>query len=396
MFHNELIELAFPIEDFIRIKKEIAAAQHERNAATLAWAKTRTSLSATETASLDLQFKTVFEEIENLSVPAEKLESISQLVQQGASAKLLGNHELESYNLAMFIKHIPAITKKADLDIASQLIRLTIIAGADLNTQKAYAGNGGAYSIEWLSEFLAGTGNGLQNEDQYACCYELLSWLARDHAEHIHPFTLLLACLRKLSPEITYWQQKSILKMIALGYSPVTESIYQSTPLFSRIAAIYVPWLTLIFPFENDLLASYIASVQEQLTEETVAQLVNAFTSNQKARKHFKAFFSLRPHWLLTYIIEKNPSLIFNLVKRNEKELLAPFLKHYKNALINIRDEQGNTLLHQAVLSRVPAEQTMQLLLQSKFSQQAVNAEGLTALDLALRNNKKKLIGLLQ
>jgi hypothetical protein len=61
------------------------------------------------------------------------------------------------------------------------------------------------------------------------------------------------------------------------------------------------------------------------------------------------------------------PDAIFNIVKRNERELLIPFIKHFRIKMISLRDEHGNTLLDQSILSRGLTEKTIQLLVQAKF-----------------------------
>ncbi len=87
--------------------------------------------------------------------------------------------------------------------------------------------------------------------------------------------------------------------------------------------------------------------------------------------------------------------MIFGLVNRNEKELLVPFLKHYKQSLLQLRDAKGNSLLHEAAMSRSLSENTIQLLRQCRFSLQVVNQEGLTPAALAekhKRTRKNKMV----
>jgi ankyrin repeat protein len=95
---------------------------------------------------------------------------------------------------------------------------------------------------------------------------------------------------------------------------------------------------------------------------------------------------------LLQYIVASAPDVIFDLVKRNEQDMLIPFLKNCKPAILELRDEGGNTLLHHAVLSRGLMENTIQLLRNARFSLQAVNKEGLTPLAIAVKNNRTELI----
>lgn len=396
MSRGNLTTPAFPLESFIQIHKDITSDLKDLRKEKSYWSTVRQSLASEKQDWLDEQFKTAFENIDtgSLAQPEHLLTSLRTLVQKGASARLLGNNELGPYNLAMLIKDIPSFTTRASLDIATEIIRLSIVAEADLGAQKAYVGNGGATSMEWVCAYLAGGLGGLQNSDQYEYCYTILSWIAGNESvrnTEAGAFTTFLAHLRH-QPEALHWQEKSILKMMCLGYSPVSNSVYQSTSLFSNIAALNVKWLTILFPYEHEHLQEYLTKLKPNITEEIVKDLINSFTSDNKARKHFRAFFSLRPHWLLKFIIETVPGVVFNLVKRNEKDLLIPFLKSFRAALVNLKDEKGNTLLHQAILCKSPVQNTIQLLLEAKFSLQDLNKEGLTPLELALKNNKTGLV----
>ena len=397
------MELNFPMESFLQVKQELQSDRNDLDREKAAWLQVRSALDETRANLLDEQFKAAFEEMGRLFLGAEPvtlqpmLQTLQQLVQQGASASLLGNHELGTYNLAMFIKYIPEITDKTSLDMAVDMIWLTIIAGADLKAQKAYVGNGGALCVELVCEYLGrGIGEAMQvhSMEQYECCYKIFPWLVGN--ETLNAFNLFIACLRD-SPEVADLQEKIMLTMMCLGFSPfTTDGIYQSASLFSRIAAIKVKWVTILFPFEDDRVKLYLSALQLNMTAEVVTNLINGFTSSNKTRKLFKAFFSMKPHWLLQYIIGSAPETIFSLVKRNEQDLLVPFLKNYKPAMIALKDANGNTLLHQAVLCRGLVENTIQLLRNARLSPQAINNEGLTPLALAMKNNRTDIIKWLQ
>lgn len=340
----------------------------------------------------DEQFKTIFEQLEHASAVQriDILESLMLLVKNGASAALLGNYELGSYNLAMLVKDIPGIKNKRELDIIFAIIRLTIFAGADLNAQKAYIGNGGATCLEWLCLFLGGGIRKdiyIQQEDQYECCYEVFKLILDNGLYDTNPFPDFIQYLR-YSSEVIALRDKAVLRMMYHGLSPISAEEQTS------FAGMDFRWITLLFPYEIISLAPYVKAVKSSLHKEIVADLINNCTSSSKTRKAFKAFFSAGPHWLLAFITESFPETIFNLVKRNERELLIPFLKHFQPKIIQLKDEQGNTLLHQAILSRGLAEKTIQLLLQAKFSPDITNNEGLTPPALALKMNKTDLIKL--
>ncbi|HEY0609994.1 MAG TPA: hypothetical protein VGD35_10070 [Chitinophaga sp.] len=369
------METGFPIASFLQVKQEVIADRNSLESEKAVWAAVRKSPDSAHLQSLDEQFKAVFEKLGPIfpDTPAELLhilQSLQDLVQQGASARLLGNDELGSYNLAMFIQQISMVTGKEALEIAAKIIRITIVAGADLNAQKAYAGNGGAISLEWLCLYLAG-GIGddryLRNMDQYECCYKILPWIVEKEGspnanKKLNPFIIFMGGLRN-SPASVDLQEKVMLIMMYFGYAPsAPDALYQFDSSFNRMAAINVKWLTLLFPFEEDYLQHYLHALQTHLSKETIHHLMNSFTSSNKGRKHFKAFFSLRPHWLLKTIISSSPEMIFRLVARNEKELLAPFLKNCKPAMAALRDENGNTLLQQAMQGKSLASNTRRLL----------------------------------
>lgn len=337
------------------------------------------------------QFKAVFEQLENASARQriDILEALMVLVQNGASAALLGNYELGTYNVAMLVKDLPKISDRNELDTIFAIVRLCIFAGADLKAQKAYIGNGGATSMEWICLFLAagiGEDKYIRHPDQYECCFEIFKLILDNGLYSENPFPIFIENLR-YSGEVFDLRDKAALRMMYHGLSPLSGGI----PVFSRID---FRWITMLFPFEVATLEPYVKALKESLNKEIITDLLNSCTSSHKARKEFRTLFSTRPHWLLVFIVESFPETIFNLVKRNERELLIPFLKYCQPRLTGIRDEQGHTLLHQAVLSSRLTEKTVQLLLQAKFPTDIVNNEGLTALMLALKMNKTAIIKL--
>lgn len=393
------MELAFPVESFLQIKEEVISNRKDLEKEQSLWLSVRRSIKEEDVNQLDEQFKSTFEELGQLFLNADLtgleniLASLQTLVQKGASAKLLGNDELGTYNLARLIKHIAMITNSSSLELTCKIIRITIVAGADLKAQKAYAGNGGSISIEWICLYLA-VGIGREyytlNPDQYECYYRIFCWIIEDQQEidTDNPFSVFLINLRE-APEVLDIQEKIMLRMIYLKLSPFPHG---KLSWFNRIN---LKWISILFPYENDYIKPYLKVVKKDLNEEAVKGLINSCTSSNAGRKYFKTYFSLHPHWLLEFIIQSLPATIFDLVRRNEKDLLIPFLKHFKSAMINLKDENGNTLLHQAVAGRGLMENIIQLLLQTKLSPHTINNDGLTPLGIALKNNKTDLIRLL-
>jgi ankyrin repeat protein len=402
------MELDFPMAFFLQVKQEIMSDINVIEKKKAIWLAVRNSLEKANAYALDKEFKAAFEkgnyfQENRTDLLQDTFKSLQKLVEKGAAATLLRNHELGTFNLAMLIQRIPQINDTLSLDWVTEIIKLTIIAGANLKAQKAYAGNGGATSLEWVCLYLADgvrdTGY-IRSLDQYYCCYKIFPLLLESgmhsNGKRLNPFNTFMAALRD-SPEVADYQEEIMLAMMYYGFSPFTPNdIYQSASFFSRIAAINVKWLSWLFPYEDEHVKHYLSVLQPNVTAEVVKNLINGFTSNNKTRKHFKAFFSIKAHWLLQYIIESMPEVIFGLVKRNEQDMLIPFLKNFKPAMITLREANGNTLLHQAVLCRGLVENTIQLLRNARLSLEAINNDGLTPLALAMKNNRTDLIKWLQ
>ncbi|SDG61700.1 hypothetical protein [Chitinophaga filiformis] len=360
------MEQDFPISSFLEIKKHLGTERKNFEKDKAIWTTVRASLTDAEANQLDEQFKTIFETTTDPQL-------LEQLVQKGASARLLENYELGSYNLAMVVQELADAKNNEELEIAAGIIRTTIIAGADINRQKAYWGNGGRIAIDWLSIYLARASDRygfLSTMDQYHYCYRIFTWIAvntaitEDMHGDIHPLYGFLICLKN-APEVEDLQEKLILQMMALDWHIFAMSHEDlTTSFFSRIVNFNPRFLTLIVPYEHEQLKSYLDIVQKNIGPMVIKNFLNGFTSNNKARKYFRAFFSLRPHWLLKLILSGAPETVFNLVKRNEQDLLIPFLKHYKREIAELKDENNHTLLQHAMTSRKVVENTIQLLRQ--------------------------------
>lgn len=402
----------FPVQSFLQIKDNIILNVRELEKEKADLTAVRMRLDETRRNILDEQFKVEFERLGALSqdAPSNELQHtfqlLQELVQQGATAGLLGNDELGPFNLAMFIQNICKVTSAPGLEMAAIIVRLTIIAGADLQLQKAYVGNGGATCLEWICLYLAGgiSDKGyLHTPDQLICCYTIFPWLIDNEKQvdfkpgGFQPFMTFLAGLKETTAEAAALQEKILLRMMAHGFAPfLLDHHWVSAAYFSRIAAINVQWLCMLFPFETNDMKPYADVVQKNIDGTMVEYILNGFTSSNKARKAFKAFFSPKPHWLLKYIVTSVPDIVFSLVKRNEQDMLLPFIENFKAAIIDLRDQDGNTLLHHAVLSRGVVDFTFALLARAGLSPEAVNKEGHTPLTLALKNNRTDILKWLQ
>src|SRR5581483_5085894 len=173
-------------------------------------------------------------------------------------------------------------------------VRLTIIAGTDLYAQKAYVGNGGSISLELVILGLATgidrEGYRLRHMEQYACYYNIFPWIIDDEkattAKEIDfdPLALFMLTVKKM-PEVANFQEKTIVRLMSLGFPPFgTHDVYSPATYFSRVAAVEVQWLTLLFPFEEVAVQPYLEALQKHLGAAIIRKLLNGFTSNNKAR----------------------------------------------------------------------------------------------------------------
>ena len=401
MKRNNLPQHKFPMETFLQVQQEMLEEQRKLKKDKAAWELIRNAVPEKDHFELDEEFRAVFQSIGHLllSNGPKELEpikrSLKALIDQGASAATLDPNELGPYNVAMLINNIVYVTEASELENVAEIIRMTIVAGADLTKQKTYVGNGGTVSIGYLCHLL-GIGltsdYKLKNRQQYECCYKIFPWIVSTPVDEVNPLNEFLVSLH-VSEEVTSLQEKVLLALMGIGFSPyLKDAQWQYDRFFTHMWQLGERWITLLYPYEEEVLKPYINAFRPNITADIARKIINSFTGNNNSRKYFRNYFSLRPHWLLQSIIEATPEFIFGLVKRNEQEMLAPFLKNYKQAILALRDEKGNTLLHQAAMSRGFMENTIQLLRNAGFSLQAVNGDGLTPLQLAQKYNRTELL----
>ncbi len=83
----------FPVEKYNRVKQELVLARHEMEKEKRSWMNVRNALSPAARQELDQQFKIIFEQLSTTwrtSSAAGNSQKLQELVQQGASAHLLG------------------------------------------------------------------------------------------------------------------------------------------------------------------------------------------------------------------------------------------------------------------------------------------------------------------
>jgi len=401
MKRNNIPEHKFPMETFLQVQQEMLEEERQLKKDKAAWALIRNAVPEAEHFELDEQFRTIFQSIGKILMgdgpkdlePVKR--SLKALIDRGASAATLDPYELGPYNIAMLINDIASVTDLTGLDNVAEIIRMSVVAGVNLATNKTYVGNGGAVSIDWLCHYL---GIGLtvdwklKYRQQYECCYKIFPWIVSTPVERSNPLNEFLISL-KVSDEVTDLQEKVLLALMGFGFSPYLKGEqWQYDRFFTHLWELGERWNSLLYPYEEEVLKPYINAFVPNITSDIARKIINSFTGNNKSRKFFRNYFSQQTHWLLQCIMENYPELIFDLVKRNEQEMLIPFLKNYKQAILTLRDEKGNTLLHQAAMSRGLIENTIQLLRNAGCSLQTVNGDGLTPLALAQKYKRTKLV----
>lgn len=378
----------FPIATLINAKQELEAVQRTLERDKAAWAAVRNTLDDATRKALDEQVNLLFAgDICTWFWSAQKpdlhqvLASLRELYHQGASARSLNNYELGEFNLAMVVKSMMNIEDPQVLALTLELVRLTIIADADVYSQKAYMGNGGSVCLDLVC---AALGWGLREGDtsattpeQYMACYQVFLWLIEKPEaiavkyHHLDPFALFfgLHAARYGNYEtVAPIHDKVTGIMIGLGFLPFSTSYPESE--WSDMGSISSflgkmkddKWINLLFPNEHPLLTRYLQAWEKAMMPVPLSMLLNNFSASNTGRKIFKAYFSSGPHWLIAGMVRHIPGMLFGLVKRNEKHLLAPFLKHYKRQLSVLQDEKGQSLLQYALQTRGVKADTIQLL----------------------------------
>jgi len=367
------MEFDFPIPLFLTLKRELDTIRNDIEKEKAIWRTIRDTLSEAEKEQLDGDFFDTFDSMYLSATDMSQAEqSLTQLVRKGASAKLMTNHELDAHNVGMLAQDIP--TYKSDqLQSTVRIVRTAVIAGATVDQQKAYVLNGGMNALNYVCSYLGmGTAGRTyfmgeianHTQEQIRCCYDIFPLLITKTGFD-YPYHMFISSL-KYAPEVNELQENTILRIIALGWTPFSVDIEHLNPgIFNSIFTVNPKWLALVFPYEHEQLKYYIDTVKREANAANVKIVVNGVTSDNKARKVFRNFFSQKPHWFLKLIITNMPEIVFNLVQRNERDVLIPFLKHFKRDIASLRDEKNRTLLEFAINSKRVVENTVQLIRQA-------------------------------
>jgi hypothetical protein len=324
--------MKFPIQKYLTVKAELAAAKKILATEKAAWLAIREKVSDEETAELDDEFKMTFDRIGiSNQRDEEAYNTLKALTDKGASARTQDDYELGFHNLATFIDYVTYDeTDKERIHWALKIIRLALAADASITTQRSYVGNGGAITIEILM--------GYKTHSMSQISYTILCWILHKDPER-RIFQQFLVSLGRTAPSpMDDWFEKAALALIAVGYCPFDRGMghdYMSPGLFQNT----LRWLHIIFPYENEHIKDYISNLKSNVTKEHIEYFMGAVSSSAQNRKKFKEYFSLDRHWLMDYIISDTPEILFSLVKRNEREILMPFVKRYKTAMRALREE---------------------------------------------------------
>jgi hypothetical protein len=392
----------------IQLQKKSTAIQKDK------WQAARAPLKEKEQTRLDTEFKKTFEQFQNFfyEIPSDinpkaVLNDLQKLVAQGASARLLDNYELGNFNVAGAVKDMIELLEEKDLLLAEEIIRTAVLAEPDLIKQKAYAGNGGSPALYWLCEYLAkemGTGAfEVKDTFQYRIFFRIFCFIYVSAPEALAADNYWMVFQQHLQPseskEIVSLQQEVFLWLIH-SRPPAFEELWFYRPPFYCVPALIknnqLDWIPLFYPFSDPRIQSYLDFLQTCFHPEDNGRWLNGFKVTKQGRKFFQDYFSKEPHWLLSYTLQHCPESIGKLVQGQEMEMLEPFFKNYKTEILSVRDKKGNTLLHLALQVGKPSEKMITRLLRVGFSADMKNNAGETAVDLALKKNRKELAELIR
>jgi len=373
------------ISTLIQAKQELERERKNLEKEKAAWAAVRITLDTATKADLDSKVVHIFEnEIVRYFAYKDKpdlrllLERLQQLYQQGASASTLDKPELDGYNLAKLVQDIPAVKNLDDLPFVLEIIRLTIIADADIYHQLAYVGNGGSHSLELIIVFLAWglMDSAINTQAHYLACYKIFFWLIEGPEAtatkytHFDPYGLFIylhtsgygnyAAVAPLHDKVN-------MAMVSLGFIPYNDWSrerwwWDIASFASGLGQEKAKWINLFFPYEHELLQPFLQSWKKYLDPASLKIMINNFSGTPSGRKTFKTYFSQGPHWLTAMMIQDIPDIIFDLVRRNEIYLLAPFLKTHKRKLSALRNDKGLSIMQYATATRGVKEKTIQII----------------------------------
>lgn len=348
--------MKFPTQKYIAVKKELAAARRVVNAEKAAWKVIHNKVPEKDRDQLDYEFKIAFDSLTKYgNVIEDTYETLKALSDKGASGHMMDDYELAMYNIAQLIDDMETIEKDEKRSVwAMKIIRLTIAADANLETQRAYVGNGGVSSIEMLL--------GYTSHEVSPTRYTIMTWVLKNNSSVMlfQQFLVTLGRATQPSPH-DEWLERTCLLLIAAGYSPFDSGEgyhYLDVNLFKRLFR----WLYIIFPYEEEEIKHYITSIKTNISEDHIKNFMGAISSSPENRKFFKEYFSHGKHWLLEHIITHLPAFIFALIKRNELEILSTFLKRHKQEMRALRDDNGNSLLQYATAGKRVSQKMIRLL----------------------------------
>ncbi|WP_372367667.1 hypothetical protein [Candidatus Uabimicrobium sp. HlEnr_7] len=358
---------------------------------------TRSQLSLSAIEGLDKAFKDEFEKLESFfwrskihnlfDIASEVFNSLRELVKIGASAELLDKNELGNFNVAKAIKSLPDFTQQQDLDLANEIIWLTVQAGSLLLEQKAYAGNGGSSAIYWLIDNMHITTEHPLQQQIHEYSYQMICLMfVSNIGIPVAECDILLSILLRNNNV-----QLDEHKKIAMRIVNIITGFYcfsLSAILIDVVKCKNWEMIPILLP-DTSHMKNAVQIIKASILEKDIVDIINAFTLSKSGRNIFKTQFSY--HWLSSLVVKNYPNVLFQLVKRREKTILETFSKKHRLQLVNLKDKEGNTLLHIATQTHGKMENTIKMLLNVGANSAVKNNKGFTPYDIAQKNKNSKL-----
>lgn len=334
------------------------------------------------------------------------LTEMRELLVRGAATGAFEDYELGPDNFGTTVNDwLSGARRPSDADMA-EAFGICIEAGPAFVTNRAYVGNGGLPAIwfvfEWFAESV-------------------------DSARAPYVQGLLEAMCAAAEPRSPFWEHfvRAFVDMFLWRLDRAGEPLGERQGRVARFAlelALDPPdvatglasWIGphndcvptagraligLADPGLFDIvfeLASAKAGVfgaASTVSLETAESLLTGALRDGPARRTLRTLIGRSP-WLRDQAFER-PALVFSLIRRRERKVLAALLSADVERMRALRDDAGNDLLLAACATRGRTEKLVALLLGRRFDPRLRNDAGEDALDLATRARNKTLIALL-
>lgn len=371
----------------------------------------RASISEEERERLDKSFLDTFNEI--TSEKSTDYHVLKDLLEKGASTACFDAHELSGgNNFAQALKDwIPAASFTHEHQAIAHALDICIEAGDAFLSNKYYVGNGGAYSIYLLIEYIVGSWVYISqapkkknSEDEFAYhLYIKMALLAGDHLKFWEEFYLGQQLLLTKTSGSENKLQHSIARfgLHCLVYEKpafiqhyFTQDLSYNPELVDMCRAFFSAPVLLEELLKNADSAQGIfgdAAIKKNMNE-VLAQkwpkIYGTFLSSSISRKKIKDLLKSSA-WLRNQFLS-HPASLFKLLK--EKDIILPLLQKERKQLLNLRNAEGDTLLIALCKAQGKTENMVQLYVKYGFDPKDVNQKGESAISIAQRRKKDTLL----